>query len=289
MQLCLPHSGKSFRLGLTGVPGAGKSTWIEAVGLQLVENGHRLAVLAIDPSSEVSKGSILGDKTRMERLSASENVFIRPSPAGGFLGGIAKHTRETIILCEAARSDFILIETVGVGQSETAVHHLSDFFVLLLLAGAGDELQGIKRGIMEMADAIFITKADGDNLMKAKLARVECARAIHFFPPNVPGWIPPVEICSAISGTGISEFMEVIERYKIFSNANDRYESKRKEQDQYWFRTTALEKIQNNFFAHPILRNELKKLEQQIIEKQISPHAAANSLSQFFIEALNRL
>src|ERR1700739_1619229 len=206
----LPHTGKSVRLGITGVPGVGKSTFIEIFGQILVQKNHKVAVLAVDPSSTLSKGSILGDKTRMEVLSGKNDVFIRPSPSGGSLGGVERKTRESILLCEAAGFDYILIETVGVGQSETEVHHLTDFFLLLMLAGAGDELQGIKRGIMEMADGIVITKADGTNVAKAKTARADYANAIHLFPPTESGWIPEVKICSSTERTGITEVYEMI-------------------------------------------------------------------------------
>src|SRR3989339_134259 len=200
---CLPHVVKSMRIGITGVPGAGKSTFIEAFGGLITAMGHKLAVLAIDPSSERSKGSILGDKTRMEELSIDKNAYIRPSPSAGSLGGVARKTRETIILCEAAGFDTIFIETVGVGQSEIAVHSMVDFFLLLMLAGAGDELQGIKRGIMEMADFIVINKADGDNLLKTNSAKVQYENALHLFPAKESGWIPKVQTCSAINKVDI--------------------------------------------------------------------------------------
>ena len=205
VEACLPYSGNSFRIGITGVPGVGKSTFIESMGTLLVEKGKKLAVLAIDPSSERSGGSILGDKTRMQELSSRPEVFIRPSPSAGSLGGVARKTRETIFLFEAAGFDVLFIETVGVGQSETAVHQMVDFFLLLMLAGAGDELQGIKRGIMEMADGMLITKADGDNQDKARLARRQYKNALHLLPPSPSGWITPVEICSALNRSGLEE------------------------------------------------------------------------------------
>ncbi len=212
IEQCIQYAGKSIRLGITGVPGVGKSTFIESLGIYLTGQGHQLAVLAIDPSSEKTKGSILGDKTRMEKLSVDKNAFIRPSPSAGSLGGVARKTKEIIILCEAAGFDTIIVETVGVGQSETAVHSMVDFFLLLMLAGAGDELQGIKRGIMEMADALVINKADGDNVKKAKLAQLEYKNALHLFPPSESGWIPTVNTCSSLNNKGIEEVWKVIER-----------------------------------------------------------------------------
>ena len=249
LEKVIPHTGKSVRLGITGVPGVGKSTFIESFGQVLLEKKHKVAVLAIDPSSTISKGSILGDKTRMEKLSIAENVFIRPSPSSGSLGGVANKTRETILLCEAAGFDYVLIETVGVGQSETEVHHLSDFFLLLMLAGAGDELQGIKRGIMEMADGLVITKADGANADKAKSARSEYAHALHLFPPTESGWIPEVKTCSSTENTGISEVYEMIEKYIRHTKANSFFEKKRQQQTIFWFESLVQEKIRNSFFS----------------------------------------
>jgi LAO/AO transport system kinase len=246
----LPRTGKSVRIGITGVPGVGKSTFIESFGQTLLKKGHKVAVLAVDPSSTLSKGSILGDKTRMEILSAQSGVFIRPSPSGGSLGGVERKTRESVLLCEAAGYDHILIETVGVGQSETEVHHLADFFLLLMLAGAGDELQGIKRGIMEMADGIVITKADGTNVNKAKSARADYANAIHLFPPTETGWIPEVKVCSSTEHTGIEEVYEMIEKYIRHTQAKDFFAKKRKQQTVFWFESLVQEKIKNQFFAN---------------------------------------
>ncbi|RYZ42943.1 MAG: methylmalonyl Co-A mutase-associated GTPase MeaB [Sphingobacteriales bacterium] len=223
----LPLTGKSTRVGITGVPGVGKSTFIEAFGMQLIEQGKKIAVLAIDPSSSISKGSILGDKTRMEKLSVHPQAFIRPSAASGSLGGVTYKTREATLLCEAAGFDTIIIETVGVGQSETEVSHITDFFLLLMLAGAGDELQGIKRGIMEMADGLAITKADGTNTDKAKAARSEYARALHFLPPHPSGWIPEVKVCSSYDNTGIETVTEMIDKYVHHQKANGYFERKR--------------------------------------------------------------
>src|ERR1700757_2954888 len=244
----LPHTGKSVRLGITGVPGVGKSTFIEVFGQILVEKKHKVAVLAVDPSSTLSKGSILGDKTRMEKLSTDNHVFIRPSPSSGSLGGVARKTRESILLCEAAGFDYIIIETVGVGQSETEVHHLTDFFLLLMLAGAGDELQGIKRGIMEMADGIVINKADGTNSDKAKIARADYANAIHLFPPTESGWIPEVKTCSAIENKGIDEVYEMIEKFVRHTKTKNFFDKKRHEQTIFWFDSLVEEKIRNKFF-----------------------------------------
>ncbi len=245
----LPHSGKSVRLGITGVPGVGKSTFIEIFGQILVQKNHKVAVLAVDPSSTLSKGSILGDKTRMEKLSIDDHVFIRPSPSSGSLGGVARKTRETILLCEAAGFDYIIIETVGVGQSETEVHQLTDFFLLLMLAGAGDELQGIKRGIMEMADGIAITKCDGNNLDKAKIARAEYANAIHLFPPTESGWIPEVKTCSSTENKGIEEVYNMIEKYIRHTESKKFFHKKRQAQTVFWFESLVQEKIRNYFFS----------------------------------------
>jgi LAO/AO transport system kinase len=234
IERCLPHSGKSIRLGITGVPGAGKSTFIESMGMHIIRNGGKLAVLAIDPSSERSKGSILGDKTRMEKLSGEKDAYIRPSPSAGSLGGVARKTRETIILCEAAGFDTIFIETVGVGQSETAVHSMVDFFLLLMLAGAGDELQGIKRGIMEMADAITINKADGQNVERAKLAQAEYRSALHLFPPTNSGWTPEVKTCSSLYHQDVDKIWDMILEYVKLTKENGYFESNRRSQAKYW-------------------------------------------------------
>jgi LAO/AO transport system kinase len=247
----LPHTGKSVRVGITGVPGVGKSTFIETFGQLLVQKNHSVAVLAVDPSSTLSKGSILGDKTRMEKLSVQKNVFIRPSPSGGSLGGVTLKTRESILLCEAAGFDYILIETVGVGQSETEVHQLTDFFLLLMLAGAGDELQGIKRGIMEMADGIAITKADGTNIDKAKSARAEYANAIHLFPPTESGWIPEVKVCSATENKGVNEIYEMIEKFVRHTKTKNFFEKKRQHQNLSWFDSLVMEKTRAHFFSNP--------------------------------------
>lgn len=264
----LPHTGNSVRIGITGVPGVGKSTFIEIFGQMLSEKKHRVAVLAVDPSSTLSKGSILGDKTRMEKLSSTADVFIRPSPSGGSLGGVARKTRESILLCEASGFDYILIETVGVGQSETEVHNLTDFFLLLMLAGAGDELQGIKRGIMEMADGIAITKADGTNADKAKAARAEYANAIHLFPPTESGWIPEVKTCSAIQNMGIEDVYAMIEKYMRHTKANNYFAKKRKTQNLFWFDSLVEEKIREQFFSDKAFLKRYQQAKEKITRNQ---------------------
>lgn len=271
-------TGQSFRLGITGVPGVGKSTFIESFGLHLVNNGHRLAVLAIDPSSQKSKGSILGDKTRMEKLSVHPKAFIRPSPSSGTLGGVTKNTFETILLCEAAGFDFIIVETVGVGQSEIAVSQMTDFFLLLMLAGAGDELQGIKRGIMEMADALLITKADGNNLQKAKNAKTEYAHALHLFPPSESGWIPKVEICSSLQNEGIQEAFQIIDEYKRLAVSKGYFSHKRKQQLSDWLHYSISEQLKEKFYNHPAIKEELKNIEKNIDSGKINPYRIASDL-----------
>jgi LAO/AO transport system kinase len=275
---CLPFSGQAFRLGITGVPGAGKSTFIEALGKQLIGQGGRLAVLAIDPSSERSKGSILGDKTRMEELSGRSEAFIRPSPTGGTLGGVARKTRETMILCEAAGYDTLFVETVGVGQSETAVHGMVDFFLLVMLAGTGDELQGIKRGIMEMADGIVINKADGNNLQKARRAQAEFTNALHLFPPSRSGWVPKVITCSSLHGTGIREIWEMIAGYRDFASNSGYLTARRKEQSGYWLHETIREGIYHLVFNDPEMQKDLHDLENLINRGQITSHMAAATI-----------
>jgi LAO/AO transport system kinase len=279
---CLPLSGKSIRIGITGVPGVGKSTFIESFGKLLTEKGKKVAVLAIDPSSEKSGGSILGDKTRMNELSNNKNVFIRPSPAGNSLGGVAKTTRESIILCEATGFDVIIIETVGVGQSETTVHSMVDFFLLLMLAGAGDELQGIKRGIMELADLITITKADGDNLRKANQARQEFQNAIHFFPPNENGMVSKVTTCSALNNDGMLMIYDAINEYIERTKSTGYFDKKRKNQDKYWLNETLKNLILSHFFENDEIKNKIKKAEIDIDKNQQSPFNAAEEIFQFY-------
>ena len=274
----IKHSGNSFRIGITGVPGVGKSTFIESYGLEVINRGHKLAVLAIDPSSQLSKGSILGDKTRMEQLSVHPKAFIRPSPSSGSLGGVARKTKESIIICEAAGYDYIFIETVGVGQSETAVHQLTDFFLLLMLAGAGDELQGIKRGIMEMADGIVITKADGTNTDKAKMARGEYARALHLFPPTESNWIPEVLTCSSTENKGIKEVYDMIDKYKRHNVSSGFYKTKRAHQTKQWLHQTINDTLIERFYSNPIIKEEILKIEKQLEQNQINPYQAAMDL-----------
>ena len=281
---CLPYSGKSVRIGITGVPGVGKSTFIEALGKHITNRGGKLAVLAIDPSSERSKGSILGDKTRMEELSGDKNAYIRPSPAAGSLGGVARKTRETIVLCEAAGFDHIFIETVGVGQSETAVHSMSDFFLLLMLPGAGDELQGIKRGIMEMADLIAIKKADGNNLEKAKMAQRQYQNALHLFPGKESDWEAQVLTCSAIGKTGVAEIWEKIESYKNKVIENGFFSKNRNSQSIFWMHETIKEQLKRAFYQHPDIKDSVKNLEQQVLKNEISSFVAAGKLLKLYSE-----
>jgi LAO/AO transport system kinase len=275
---CLPHANKSVRIGITGVPGVGKSTFIEAFGKYLTRIGKKIAVLAVDPSSTISHGSILGDKTRMEELVKDKNAYIRPSASGETLGGVARKTREAIILCEAAGFDTIIIETVGVGQSETAVHSMVDFFLLLKISGAGDELQGIKRGIMEMADAIVINKADGDNVNKAKLAKTEFNRALHLFPAKSSGWTPTVATCSAIENVGIDTVWQTISDYLNLTTSNSYFQEKRKEQNQYWMMETINEQLKSNFYNHPEIIKQLEANKKAVQNDEISPFAAAQIL-----------
>lgn len=276
----LPFAGNSVRIGITGVPGVGKSTFIETFGLHLISLGKKVAVLAIDPSSNISKGSILGDKTRMEQLSVHKNAFIRPSASGGSLGGLTYKTRETTLLCEAAGYDTILIETVGVGQSETEVSTICDFFLLLMLAGAGDELQGIKRGIMEMADGIAITKADGTNEQKAKTARAEYANALHFLPPHPSGWIPEVKVCSSLENKGIEEVWEMMEKFFRHQKANGFFEGKRNEQNLHAFRRLLDEQLRMMLLQKPGIHEMMWDLEAKIAAHVISPYSAVKLLIQ---------
>ncbi len=281
---CLPHSGESIRVGITGVPGVGKSTFIEVLGSHITKIGGKLAVLAIDPSSERTKGSILGDKTRMEELAGDKNAYIRPSPSAGSLGGVARKTRETIILCEAAGFNHIFIETVGVGQSETAVHSMTDFFLLLMLAGAGDELQGIKRGIMEMADTIAINKADGNNLEKAQLARIQYKNALHLFPKKDSEWEPNVLTCSATAKTGIIEIWEQIEKYKSLTRVNNYFSQKRNEQATYWMHETIQENLKRDFYDNVEIKEKLKEFESNVLTDKMSSFVAAGSLLEIYFK-----
>lgn len=278
IERCLPWTGNALRLGITGVPGVGKSAFIEALGTYLVERGKRLAVLAIDPSSERTKGSILGDKTRMKALANHPSAFIRPSPSAGSLGGVARKTREVMYLCEAAGYDVIVVETVGVGQSETAVAAMVDFFLLLALAGAGDELQGIKRGIMELADAIAITKADGANEAAAKLARGHYRNALHLFPPRPDEWRPPVHTCSAFTGAGIDAIWASIESYKSTSEENGAFLQRRQEQAIYWMKEAIQDQLVDLFFAHPGVKALQADVVAAVRAGTMTSHAAARLL-----------
>jgi LAO/AO transport system kinase len=275
---CLPHADKSVRIGITGVPGVGKSTFIEAFGKHLTSLGKKVAVLAVDPSSSLSHGSILGDKTRMEELVKDEHAYIRPSASGDTLGGVARKTREAIILCEACGFDTIVIETVGVGQSETAVHSMVDFFLLLKISGAGDELQGIKRGIMEMADLIVINKADGDNIKKARLAKTEFNRALHLFPAKSSGWQPTVTTCSAITHEGIAEVWQTINEYLGLTKGNNYFDIRRSEQNRYWLTETINEQLKSHFYNQPEIAALLEQNKNAVQNSEISPFAAARVL-----------
>jgi len=282
---CLPFAGNSIRLGITGVPGAGKSTFIEALGKHITGAGGKLAVLAIDPSSERSKGSILGDKTRMESLSGDPNAYIRPSPSAGSLGGVARKTRETIVLCEAAGFDTIFIETVGVGQSETAVHSMVDFFLLIQIAGAGDELQGIKRGIIEMSDAIAINKADGSNVDRANIAASQFRNALHLFPPTESGWIPKVLTCSSLNDIGITEIWETVNDYVKQTRENGFFNFRRREQAKYWMYESVNETLRNNFYSNVGIKGRLNEMENAVLNDEISSFVAARRLLDIYFKS----
>src|SRR5574344_882715 len=282
IEKCLPYSGNSMRIGISGVPGAGKSTSIDVFGTHVLEKGGKLAVLAIDPSSERSKGSILGDKTRMERLAVHPKAFIRPSPSAGSLGGVARKTRETIVLCEAAGFDKIFVETVGVGQSETAVHSMVDFFLLIQLAGTGDELQGIKRGIMEMADGIVINKADGDNAEKAELAARSYRNALHLFPSPESGWEPTVLTYSGFYELRIKEIWDMVWNYVHYVKGNGYFQLRRNEQAKYWMYESINETLRNSFFNNPIIEEQIVKSEQQVLNGEITSFVAAKKLLELY-------
>ena len=278
IEKCLPYSSRSVRIGITGSPGAGKSTFIESFGLHLADSAKKVAVLAIDPSSMNTKGSILGDKTRMEKLSVHQNAFIRPSPSAGTLGGVARKTRESIILCEAAGFDIILVETVGVGQSETAARSMVDFFLLLMLAGAGDEIQGIKRGIIEMADTITITKADGQNKIAAENARMTFQNALNLFPPAASGWKPLVLTCSAHQGSGITEIWNVIADYVNYTKKTGYFGELRKQQAVIRMHNTVSEYLNNAFYDHDEVKAIMPRLEKELYNGTITSYKAALSL-----------
>lgn len=280
IKACLPYANNSVRIGVTGVPGVGKSTFIESLGKHLISINKKVAVLAVDPSSTITKGSILGDKTRMSDLVKESKAYIRPSASGDSLGGVARKTRETIILCEAAGFDTVIIETVGVGQSETTVHSMVDFFLLLKLAGAGDELQGIKRGIIEMADAIVINKADGDNMKRAKLAKVEFARALHLYPEKESSWTPKVSICSALNNEGIIDVWNMVTEYVQKTKANNFFSKKRQEQNKYWLLQTIEEQLKTDFYNNISVKKELQKQLKLIEENKTTSFAAADKLLQ---------
>lgn len=288
IEKCLPHAGNSVRIGISGVPGAGKSTSIDEFGLHVLkEHGGRLAVLAIDPSSERSKGSILGDKTRMEKLSVHPDSFIRPSPSAGSLGGVARKTRETIILCEAAGFDKIFVETVGVGQSETACHSMVDFFLLIQLAGTGDELQGIKRGIMEMADGIIINKCDGNNVDKCQLAATNFRNALHFFPAPDSGWTPQVLTYSGFYGYGIKEVWDMVYAYFDFVKKNCYFDYRRAEQAKYWMRESINEHLLGSFYQNPTIADMLVAAERSVLDGQRTSFVAAKQLLDSYFALLH--
>jgi len=283
MHLLLPHLDHSVRIGITGVPGVGKSTFIEAFGLHLCGHGHRVAVLAVDPTSAISGGSILGDKTRMEKLSRHPAAYIRPSPSSGALGGVTRKTRETITLCEAAGYDVILVETVGVGQSEIAVRSMTDFFLLLALTGAGDELQGIKKGIVEMADGIAVTKADGDNVLPAEKLRLELAQVLHFLTSATPGWQPEVLACSALRSTGIAEIWALIESFRSAMKASGEWSARRLHQVREGLFDFAREKVLSGMARSPAVRARLDTHGPAVAEGSMTLRAAADDIAQGFL------
>jgi len=283
----LPETGDSIRVAVTGVPGVGKSTFIEALGPHLVKAGHRLAVLTVDPSSERSKGSILGDKTRMGALASHDDVYIRPSPTAGTLGGVARKTRETILLCEAAGFDVVLVETVGVGQSEVTVRSMVDFFLLLALAGAGDELQGIKRGIVEMADAIAINKADGENRSAAEEARAEYEKALHLLGTPESGWEPPVLTCSGETGTGIDDVWATVEAFRTETQETGFFDEQRRQQARHWMYQAIERRLREDFFSTPRVQSKRGAIEEAVLDGEISSFAAADKLLSIYHDALN--
>ena len=282
IKLCLANPGESVRIGITGVPGVGKSTFIESFGMELIAQGKKVAVLAIDPSSEKTRGSILGDKTRMEKLSTHKKAFIRPSPAGESLGGVARKTRETAFLCELAGFDVILIETVGVGQSETSVHSMVDFFLLLMLSGAGDELQGIKRGIMEMADLLVVTKADGENIKQAKIAQREYKNALHLFPPNENSWVVQAVTSSSFNNQDVQRILAITDEYVEKTKLNGSFDLKRKNQDLYWLDETLKELILDNVFKKDGFTQALQMSKESVLDGQMSSFQAAENIFKKF-------
>ena len=284
IERCLPYAGRSMRVGITGVPGAGKSTFIEAVGGMVTDLGHKLAVLAIDPSSERSGGSILGDKTRMETICNNPDVFVRPSPSAGSLGGVARKTRETVVLCEAAGFDVVFIETVGVGQSETAVHSMVDMFLLLQISGAGDELQGIKRGIMEMADLMVITKADGENKVKAEVARRQFQNALQLFPTPESDWKAKVYTCSSLEGVGLEEIWKGVEEYLEHTKRNGYFQHHRNEQNKYWMYESINEALKSHFYLNPEIEGRIADVEERVLSAKLSSFIAAKELLDIYFK-----
>lgn len=288
IQSILPRSGKSIRIGVTGVPGVGKSTFIEAFGKHLISKNNKVAILSIDPSSQRSKGSILGDKTRMEELANMDNAYIRPSASGDTLGGVANKTGETMLLCEAAGYDVILIETVGVGQSETAVHGMTDFFLLLMLSGAGDELQGIKKGIMEMADMVVINKADGDNIQKSNIAKIQYQNALHIFPQSESGWSPVVETASSTKNIGIDIVWNEILKYEDLVKKNGYFKRNRNHQQIQWMYNNINEELKHLFYNTATIKDQLEIIEKEIISSRISPVKASQKIIKVFTDSLKK-
>ncbi len=278
----MPHTGGSIRVGITGTPGAGKSTFIETLGNYLTDRDHKVAVMAVDPTSSLTRGSILGDKTRMEELGRQPNAFIRPSPSGGTLGGVARKTRETMLVFEAAGFDVLLVETIGVGQSEITVRSMVDFFLLIMIAGAGDELQGIKRGVMELADTIIINKADGDNIKRAKMAREEYARALHYLQPRTEGWTTEVRTASAKEGTGIPEIWDLVNKYREITQKSGYFEKQRREQSRDWLHSMLREKLRDLFYNNEAIKKILPEIEDDVLKGTTPATQAAWELLQKF-------